>query len=85
MLETYTATGWGKLQLLDLDQNHRTARVKVEEGFECVGLKTGRAEGHFIGGHLAGALSSYFGTDAKCEETRCISKGDVSCEFSISA
>lgn len=85
MLETYSATGWGKVHLLDLDPVHRTAKVKLEDGFECAGVRTGKAEGHFVSGHLAGAFSAFFGTDAKCEETRCISKGDGHCEFSISA
>jgi len=85
MLGVYAATGWGRTQLLEFDQAHRTARVRMEDGFECVGLKTGKAEGHFVSGHLAGAFSAFFGTDARCEETRCVSKGDAHCEFSISA
>ena len=85
MLGAYTATGWGRVQLLDLDPTHRKARLKVENGFECMGPPTGRALCYFTGGHFAGAFSSFFGTLVGCEETKCLSKGDSHCEFSLSA
>jgi predicted hydrocarbon binding protein len=84
VLKTYTATGWGRLELSGLDPGHKRAKLKLEEGFECAGLSTGKPESNFIRGHLAGMLSTYFGSDVKAVETRCTSKGDPHCEFEIS-
>ena len=84
MLKIYSATGWGRLELSGLDPEHRRAKLKLEEGFECTGMTTGRPESNFIRGHLAGALSTYFESQVKAVETRCISKGDSYCEFEIS-
>jgi predicted hydrocarbon binding protein len=84
ILKICSATGWGRLELSGLDPNHKRAKLKLEEGFECTGVKTGKAESNFIRGHLAGVLSTYFGSEVKAVETRCISKGDPHCEFEIS-
>ncbi|MGP8057556.1 MAG: V4R domain-containing protein [Nitrososphaerales archaeon] len=84
MLKIYSATGWGRLELPGLDPEHKRAKLKLEEGFECTGMKTGKPVSNFIRGHLAGVLSTYFGSDVKAVETRCISKGDAYCEFEIS-
>ncbi len=81
MLNLYVATGWGKIELTEFSPGHSHARVKMEEAFECAGLITGKAECFFIGGHLAGAFSAYFGKEVKIRETRCVSKGDAHCEF----
>jgi len=84
MLKIYIATGWGRIELSELNPVHRTARVRLSDGFECSGLSTGKPESHFISGHLAGAFSAYFGSDVKAVETKCIAKGDPHCEFDIS-
>jgi len=84
MLKIYVSTGWGKVDLLDLNPEHLRARVKMAEGFESSGLSTGKAECYFIGGHLAGALTAYFGAEVKAHETKCVSKGDSHCEFEFS-
>jgi len=85
MLRIYVATGWGKVDLLEFNPQHLHARLKLEDGFESEGLSTGKSECYFIGGHLAGLMSSYFGADLKAHETRCVSKGDSYCEFELSA
>jgi len=84
MLKIFSATGWGRLELSGLDPEHKRAKLKIEEGFECTGRNTGKTESNFIRGHLAGVLSTYFGSEVKAVETRCISKGDSHCEFEIS-
>jgi predicted hydrocarbon binding protein len=84
MLKIHSATGWGRLELSDLNPEHRRAKLKLEAGFECTGMNTGKPESNFIRGHLAGALSTYFGSEVKAVETRCISKGDPHCEFEVS-
>jgi len=84
MLRIYVATGWGRFELLDLNPGRMHARVKLQDGFESEGLSTGKPECYFIGGHLAGALTAYFGADVKAHETKCISQGDSHCEFELS-
>ena len=84
MLKTYSAIGWGQLELPGLDPDHKRAKLKLEKGFECTGMNTGKPESNFIRGHLAGVLSAYFGSEVKAVETRCISKADPCCEFEIS-
>ena len=84
MLKIYASTGWGRLELLDLNSNRLSAKVKLEDGFESVDLSTGKPECFFIGGHLAGAFSSYFGADLRAQETKCVAQGDSHCEFAIS-
>ena len=84
MLKIYSATGWGRLELPGLDTEHKRAKLKLEEGFECTDVHSGKPASNFIRGHLAGVLSTYFGSEVKAVETRCISKGDPHCEFEVS-
>jgi predicted hydrocarbon binding protein len=84
MLKIYSATGWGLLELSGLDPGRKRAKLKLEEGFECTDMNTGRHESNFVRGHLAGVLSTFFGSRVKAVETKCISKGDPYCEFEVS-
>jgi hypothetical protein len=84
MLSIYAATGWGRADLTDLNPGKASARVKVEESFECASSSGGKRQSNFIRGHLAGAFSVYFGREVKAVETRCVSSGDKQCEFIIS-
>jgi V4R domain len=83
MLRIYTGTGWGKLELVDVDPTKKSAKLRMTEGFECVGLSTGKAEGSFIVGHLAGAFSALFGSVVKAKETKCLSMGDDACQVEV--
>ncbi|MDA4123889.1 MAG: hypothetical protein OK438_00370 [Thaumarchaeota archaeon] len=84
VLQIYSAVGWGQVALLELDVKTRRARITMTDGFECTGLATGKAESYFVRGHIAGAMSAYFGTDVKASETKCLSMGDKHCEFELS-
>jgi len=84
VLKTYSATGWGRLELSSLDPESKRAKLKLEEGFECTGMSTGKSESNFIRGHLAGVMTTFFGSRVKAVEIKCISKGDPSCEFEVS-
>lgn len=85
MLGVYAATGWGRVQLLDLDTVHRKAHLRMDEGFEASGAPGSKAGCYFTAGHFAGVFSAYFETAVTCEETKCLSKGDSHCEFTVSA
>ncbi len=84
MLRMYVATGWGIIELADFNLSRATARVKLSDGFECVGVSSSRPEGHFIAGHLAGAFSAYFGREVRAVESKCVAIGDPRCEFELS-
>ncbi|MDA4126312.1 MAG: hypothetical protein OK452_03780 [Thaumarchaeota archaeon] len=84
LLAIYTAAGWGKSDLVELDMARKHARLRFTEGFECVDMSTGKPESHFTRGHMAGALSAFFGSDVKAVETKCTSAGDDHCEFVVS-
>lgn len=84
MLRIYFATGWGRVELQALDLASKKAYIRVDEGFECGGLDTGKPESNFMRGHLSGAMSVFFGEEVRATETKCVSKGDPHCEFMIS-
>ena len=84
MLKIYGATGWGKIELAEVSLGNHSARVRMFDGFECAGLSTGAPECYFVGGHLAGAFSAYFGTEVGARETKCVSSGNNHCEFEFS-
>jgi uncharacterized protein len=84
MLNIYFATGWGRPELVEFNPGQMKAKVRMGAAFECDGRSTGRPEGHFLSGHLAGFLSAYFGTELGAVERHCVSKGDSHCEFEIS-
>ena len=83
VLAIYAAVGWGRPELIELDQPGRRARLAFGEGFECEGVATGKPYSQFTRGHLAGAFSAFLKSDVKCVETRCLSAGARYCEFQI--
>ena len=83
-LGIYSATGWGRPELTELDLAKRKARVKFADSFECSGLSTGAPASSFVRGHLSGCFSAYFGGYVRAVERKCVSKGDPWCEFEIS-
>ncbi len=83
-LQIYGAVGWAVPELKAFDAERKTASVVMRENFECMGRKSSVGTSHFVRGHLAGAFTAIFGKEVKCEEVRCIAKGDEACEFQIS-
>ncbi len=84
ILQIYSAVGWGRPSLHDLDLRANRAKIRMTDGFECANADTGKPASHFMRGHIAGAMSAYFRTDVKCVETKCLSAGDKYCEFNLS-
>jgi len=83
MLQLFNATGWARVEMEALDLTHTKARVRMSDGFECTDRSTGKVEGHFLAGVLAGIFAAYFGSEVRAEETKCLSKGDPHCIFEI--
>ena len=84
ILQLYSAVGWGRIELLDLSMNKKSAKIRMTDLFECAGLTYERGCSHYVRGHLAGAMSTFFGIDLKGVETKCLAKGDKYCEFELS-
>jgi predicted hydrocarbon binding protein len=82
-LGIYSATGWGRPELVELDQAKRRAKLKFYDNFECAGQNTGGLTSSFVRGHISGAFSAYFGGYVRAVEKKCASKGDDCCEFEI--
>jgi len=84
MLGIYSALGWGRPELVDIDLNKRKAKVRLRDSFECEGMNTGEPECNFVKGHISAAFSTFFGGYVRATEKKCVSKGDEFCEFEIS-
>lgn len=83
-LQIYTAVGWGRIELLELNPTARQAKVRFYDGFECIGTSYSRPYCHFTRGHIAGAFSAHFKADMNCTEVRCAATGEKYCEFDVS-
>jgi predicted hydrocarbon binding protein len=84
MLGIYSALGWGRPELIDLDFSKRRAKVRLTDSFECEETSTEGPACNFIRGHISAAFSALFGGYVRAEEKKCASKGDQFCEFEIS-
>ena len=84
ILGVYSAVGWGKPELIDLDAGKRRAKLRMIDNFECEGAATGSSASNFVRGHISGAFSTYFGGYVRVVEKKCKSKGDSYCEFEVS-
>ncbi|MAG22285.1 MAG: hypothetical protein CL943_03205 [Candidatus Diapherotrites archaeon] len=85
-LETYfVASGWGKIQTVDLNMGGKKAIVKVRNNPFSSHLhkKVSRPCDHFIRGILAGVFSRVFNAKVDCVEVHCAALGEQDCEFII--
>jgi len=78
--------GWGEFnvntaQILKM-ATLRTMKVSVYNCFiaKAIGNR-GQASCHLLRGFFTGTLQSLVGGTCSCEEIKCLSKGDVYCEF----
>lgn len=83
MLMIYQAVGWFRMEGAEFGKEGSVV-VRTAENFECERAKSAAPHSQFVRGHLAGSLTAIMGKRMSCEETRCISKGDPVCEFTLS-
>ncbi|MEM4873573.1 MAG: hypothetical protein QW518_07915 [Thermofilaceae archaeon] len=87
LFESYLlAVGFGRFEIVRLDDERREAVVRVYDSFECELFQgAGEIRGNFIRGLIAGWLAGYWGVTGEFEvvarEMRCIAKGDPYCEY----
>jgi predicted hydrocarbon binding protein len=86
LVSLYTAHGWGRAKNGEYQGHMFSMRpfrgtLKVYDSFECTGISTNTPNSDFLRGHLEGFVQTLTGEKIKCEETKCISMGDVYCQF----
>ncbi|MEM4257005.1 MAG: 4-vinyl reductase [Candidatus Diapherotrites archaeon] len=80
----FTASGWGSIEIIDIDTEKGRAIVKVENSPVAKNVKnTKKPCDTFLRGFLAGIFTIYFKIDVDCVETKCIATGSPNCEFII--
>ena len=78
------ACGLGRVEFVSIDEDAKTATVRVWNNFECeLFAGSGLPSSHFVRGVIAGWLSAYFGKEVSVREIRCIAKRDACCEFEV--
>ncbi|MEM1523041.1 MAG: hypothetical protein QW407_06165 [Thermofilaceae archaeon] len=87
LFESYLlAVGFGRFEIIRLDDERREAVVRVYDSFECQLFRgAGEIRGNFIRGLIAGWLAGYWGVTGEFEvlarEVKCTAKGDSYCEY----
>jgi predicted hydrocarbon binding protein len=84
ILMTYSGSGWGRPELVDLDLKNLRATLRMRDSFECASQKTEKPNSQFLRGDISSLFSVAFKVPVRCEEAKCIAKGDEFCEFVIS-
>ncbi len=80
--EILTNGGWGKVRTkVNLTQQKLT--VTIQNSITSRQTETKEPACHFISGYIAGVFSTAFGKTIDCMETKCKTKGDALCEFTI--
>ncbi len=87
MLGLGLSLGWGKFELVELDEERHMLTLRARELFECEIFREVRGEGptsYFVKGHILGAAREIFNDEKlTVAETKCIASGDPYCEFQI--
>jgi predicted hydrocarbon binding protein len=85
LVHLYSSLGWGKARIVEIEFETLTAKIRIDENFECVGQQVkSKPHSQFVRGHLAGLSSHLFSTEMRCEEVKCTSMNDPYCEFLLS-
>lgn len=81
--EFFTASGWGKIQTIDLEMEQKRAIIIIENSpfAESLKGKTQLPADLFIRGVLAGLLSKIFEEDIDCVEVECATHNNERCKF----
>jgi predicted hydrocarbon binding protein len=80
--------GYGRLEILKIDDARREAVYRVYDSFECELFKgEGEIRAGFVRGLIGGWMAARWGVevaeDIEVNEVKCIAKGDPYCEFRV--
>jgi predicted hydrocarbon binding protein len=80
----FSACGWGKIDIIDLDKSNTRAIISVTNSPVSKLCKTSKSPcDTFLRGFFAATFSAYFKKDIDCVEIKCACLGSQSCEFII--
>lgn len=85
----FTSLGFGRLEIVRVDDRQKEAVVRVYDNFECEIFKgAGEIRSGLVRGFIAGWLAERWGIekpeDILAREEKCIAKGNTFCEFRVS-
>jgi len=81
-----TNMGYGKIRILDLDENSEFVAISIADCFEAdTGGESLGPSCNFTLGYLEGLFSQLLGKSFRGRETACRGRGDESCRFQLSA
>lgn len=81
--------GFGKVEIVEVKNEEYKAKVKVKDNpFAKEYIKLFKIQkksiDYLLAGIIAGYFSTYFQKEVSCKEERCMGKGNLACEFTIS-
>jgi len=81
LVNLYSSLGWGRARITSVDFEALSAKIKVDQSFECMSQSSTKPYSQFLRGHLAGLTSGVLSIEMKCEEIACAAVGNPACEF----
>lgn len=83
IVEYLTYSGWGNVQIIDLEMEAKRAIIVVENSPFATALKgkTALPTDEFLRGLLAGVFSKILGEDIDCVESECAAQNHEKCKF----
>lgn len=76
--------GWGEFTIINVNWDKKEALITIKDSPVAKEMgRIGYAVDHVARGASAGAISIIFRTNIDIIESKCISKGDIICEFDI--
>ena len=76
-----TLMGLGEMVIQDFNPKKGILRIRHMNSVICSQLTVGKNMGALIEGALEGTAETYTGSKFRCEEVKCVSKGDDYCEY----
>lgn len=84
LVNLYSSLGWGRAKILSVNFESLSAKIRIEQNFECMSQTSSKPYSQFVRGHLAGLTSGVLSAEIKCEEVACVGTGNFACEFLLS-
>ncbi len=76
--------GWGRYRVVELDHENKRAVIVMRNSFIADALKPSeKPVCDLLRGYFAGILSFLWKIDVRCEEIKCLARGDGECRFEI--
>lgn len=79
--EIYERCGWGRMQQIMFRQETSEFLIRIYNNAFVRGIESQTSSCYYVKGLLEGILEQLTGKHAKSEETKCMAKGDLYCEF----